>query len=289
MYRVLGADSKEYGPVDGTLLRRWISEGRANATTKVQMEGSTEWQALSDLPEFAEAVAAQQTAAPPPVAAPAGAKTSGLAVASLVCGVLGFCGITALAGLILGIMSLVRINQSGGRLSGKGVAIAGICVSGFMMLMAIPFMAALTLPALSRAKEKAQRIQCSNNLKQLALAVKIYSADNNETLPSPTKWCDAIQSHVGTPGTSAKIFVCPTEPDRRCGYAYNANLEGKKDNEINPQTVLLFESNAGWNGTGTANSVSAQRHSRQVVNVAFIDGSVRAVPVSQLGTLRWEP
>ena len=46
MYRVLGAAGKEYGPVNGDVLRRWIAEGRANALTKVKPEGGTDWQTL---------------------------------------------------------------------------------------------------------------------------------------------------------------------------------------------------------------------------------------------------
>jgi hypothetical protein len=183
MYRVLGADGKEYGPVNGEVLRQWITEGRANAQTRVKPEGGAEWQALAATPEF-EAVFAAALGAPPPLpAAPAEAKTSGMAITSLVLGILGFCGITALVGLILGIVALVKINRSGGRLSGRGLAIAGIGVSGFMLLFSLPIMAALTLPALARAKQKAQRIHCVNNMKQLGLAVKVYAADHNSRLP----------------------------------------------------------------------------------------------------------
>ena len=53
MYRIIGADGNEYGPVTAEQLRQWIVEGRANAQTKIQTEGSTEWKALADFPEFA--------------------------------------------------------------------------------------------------------------------------------------------------------------------------------------------------------------------------------------------
>ena len=285
MYRVLGADGKEYGPVDSELLRRWITEGRANTQTKVLPEGGTEWQTLGSLAEFAEFFAEGQ-GAPPALSAPVvEARTSGMAIASLVLGILGLCGITALVGLILGIISLVKINRSGGRLSGQGLAIAGICVSGFMLLVSVPFMAGMTLPALARAKQRAQTINCVNNLKQLALAVKVYAVDHNDQLPPAATWCDAIQRNVGSP----KVFVCPSEPDRRCAYAFNVRLDAKKENEVNPQTVLLFESEAGWNGAGNAAALNAHKHSSRLVNIAFADGSVRSVPRSQLGTLRWEP
>ncbi len=285
MYRVLGADGKEYGPVNGEVLRRWITEGRANAQTKVKAEGSADWQTLASVPEF-EAVFAASPSAPPPVPAPpVETKTSGMAIASLVLGILGICGITALVGLILGIVSLGRINRSGGRLSGQGLAIAGICVSAFMLLFSIPFMAGMTLPALARAKQRAQTINCVNNLKQLALAVKVYAVDHSEQLPPAATWCDAIQSNVGSP----KVFQCSAEPALRCAYAFNEKLDGKKEGEVDPQTVLLFESDAGWNGIGGAGAVKPHKHSTRSVNVAFVDGSVRQVPRSRLGTLRWEP
>ena len=61
MYRIIGADGREYGPITADQLRQWIAEGRANAQTKVLAEGATEWKTLADFPEFI---------APPPGAAP---------------------------------------------------------------------------------------------------------------------------------------------------------------------------------------------------------------------------
>jgi hypothetical protein len=285
MYRVLGADGKEYGPINDEVLRQWITQGRANAQTKVRAEGGTEWQTLAMVPEF-EAVFAAAPGGPPPLpATPVKVKTSGMAIASLVLGILGLCGITALVGLVLGIISLVKINRSGGRLSGQGLAIAGICVSGLMLFFSIPFMAALTLPALARASQKAQRINCVNNMKQLALAVRIYAVDHNDQFPPAATWCDAIQGGTG----STKVFQCPTVPGRRCAYVFNAKLNGKKENEINPQTVLLFEGDTGWNSSGGPGEIRPHQHSSRTVSVALADGSVQSIPRSQLGTLRWDP
>ncbi|HOX57703.1 MAG TPA: GYF domain-containing protein [Candidatus Paceibacterota bacterium] len=57
MFRIIGGDQKEYGPVTAEDLRRWAAEGRVNARTPVQAEGTTEWQPLSAFPEFADIVA----------------------------------------------------------------------------------------------------------------------------------------------------------------------------------------------------------------------------------------
>jgi hypothetical protein len=64
MYKILGADQKEYGPISLDQLKQWISEGRANAQTLVQLEGTTDWKPLSAYPELAGALAA--TPSPPP-------------------------------------------------------------------------------------------------------------------------------------------------------------------------------------------------------------------------------
>jgi prepilin-type processing-associated H-X9-DG protein len=296
MYRVLGADGKEYGPVTGAVLRQWITQGRAHGQTRVLAEGRAEWQTLASVPEF-EALFPPEAGAPVLIEAPGEVRTSDMAIGSLVLGVVGLCGITAMAGLILGIVSLVTIKRSGGRLRGQGLAIAGICVSSVMLLSSIPFMAGLTLPAIewarhraalfspSAARQQAEIMHCSGNLKILALGVKLYAQNHTNQLPPAAAWCDAIQGDSGSPGT----FQCVTEPSRRCTYALNAKLTGKKDNEINPLTVMLFESDLGWNGYAGAGALKPHKHSSRSVNVALADGSVKAVPHSQLKTLRWDP
>ncbi len=71
MYRIIGGDEKEYGPVTAEDLRRWVAEGRLNAQSLVQAEGSSEWKQLSTFPEFADLLRAQ--ASPPPLPTAAGA------------------------------------------------------------------------------------------------------------------------------------------------------------------------------------------------------------------------
>jgi uncharacterized membrane protein len=65
MYRIIGADGNEYGPVSAEQVRAWITEGRANHTTRIRMEASAEWKTLGELPEFASAFA--PPSAPPPL------------------------------------------------------------------------------------------------------------------------------------------------------------------------------------------------------------------------------
>src|ERR1043166_2672366 len=66
MYKVIGIDQKEYGPVSAEQLRDWIAQGRVNGQTKLRLDGTETWKALSDFPEFAPDLAAKTPPPPPP-------------------------------------------------------------------------------------------------------------------------------------------------------------------------------------------------------------------------------
>jgi len=99
-YIIIGGDGKQYGPITGDDLRKWISEGRLNAQSLAKEETDTEWRPLSTLPEFADVF----SAAPPPLnSAGIGTRDEALrlvkgpaitlkvtAIIGLVCVVLGF-------------------------------------------------------------------------------------------------------------------------------------------------------------------------------------------------------
>ena len=281
-YQILHENGQRYGPIPAETLRQWIREGRVNAQTRAQAEGATEWAPLANLREFT----ADLFAGPPPGGTPGGAaKTSRIAITSLVLGILGLftCGITSLVGLVLGIVGLVKINKSEGRLSGNGLAIAGIVTSGIFVLF-IPVYAAMFLPALAKAKAKAQTISCVNNLKQIELAALLYAGDHDDRLPA-TNWCDATAAYLGT----SKVLLCPAHESVNCSYAFNSNLLGRSTRDVAPDTVMFFESDAGRNATGGPLLLIQQSRHGNVFNVGLADGSVRQVPESQLPSLRWTP
>jgi len=284
MYKIRGGDGQEYGPVSADALRAWVNQGRANAQTFVLAEGGIEWKTLSALPEFAGLFAPAATPGLSPVSPAAPAKTSGMAVASLVLGVLGC---TSPVGLILGFVALKKINASQGRLGGRGLALAGVIVSGCMLALAVLAVipAALLLPALAKAKSKAQAINCVNNLKQLGLAVRIWSSDNGDKYPAATNWCDGIINEAGSP----KIYVCPSVPAFRSGYAFNAKLSGLEEGQVDPSTVMIFESDAGWNASGGKELMIASPRHNNRFNVCLADGSVQQMTEAQVRQLRWNP
>ena len=89
MYKIIGGDQKEYGPVSAEDLRRWISEGRANAKTMVQPEGSSAWQPLGEIPEFGLAATPTPFATPSLATAPVPAFVKVFSILNMVFGGLG--------------------------------------------------------------------------------------------------------------------------------------------------------------------------------------------------------
>ena len=109
-------------------------------------------------------------------------KTSGLAIASLVLGIVGVLLFPlAIVGLILGIVGLNRIRRSEGRLGGGGLAIGGICVSSAALVF---IWGLLLLPALVRAREEARKAQSRTNLKQIGMAMHMYRVDFDDRFPT---------------------------------------------------------------------------------------------------------
>jgi prepilin-type processing-associated H-X9-DG protein len=289
MYKVIGADGMEYGPITSDQLQPWIADGRVNAQTRVRPADDPEWRTAGDFLELAPALQArtpQPSYASTGAAAQATGKTSRMAITSLVLGILGLatCGVTGVIGLILGIVAMTSIRKNAGRLRGSGIALAGTIISACSILI-LPIMAAMFLPAIAKAKDRAERISCINNLKQVALAARIYASDREERLPGED-WSDAILADLG----NGRALVCPAaDKDHRCSYSFNANLIGRNTAEVNPETVMFFESEDGWNQSGGFEQLLSDPRHQNTLNFAFADGSVRSVPVTEAHELRWDP
>jgi prepilin-type processing-associated H-X9-DG protein len=108
--------------------------------------------------------------------------------------------------IIFGILGLADINNPRKRVSGKGLAISGIVlgsVTSFMLFIVVPVLIALLLPAVQAAREAARRAQCTNNLKQIALAMHNYASTYDCFPPAATYDGD------GKPLLSWRVLILP--------------------------------------------------------------------------------
>jgi prepilin-type processing-associated H-X9-DG protein len=221
-------------------------------------------------------------------------KTSGLAIAALVCGIAGLCtlGLGGIIGLVLSIIAMSKISKSAGHMAGRGLAIAGLVVS-IVSIILIPFtvgvLMALLLPALVGARKVAYSAQSMNNISQLCKAAHMYAMDNNEQFPSPDTWPTVLKEKQFI--ASDQVLADPAAPTAGRAYAMNRRLAGVRMSQVaDPsRTVLIFECATGAPPAGGPENLPTQpRHGGGHI-VGFCDGHAEVVPPNELGRLIWDP
>ena len=134
MYKILGSDQKEYGPVTAEQLRQWIVERRLHAQSLVRLDGSPNWTPLAQFPEFSATLAGAGPVSP--AAAPVSPRTNPMAITGLVMGLLALPGLCCcygfpfnILGIVFSCIALAQIKKNPEIEQGKGLAIAGLVLS----------------------------------------------------------------------------------------------------------------------------------------------------------------
>lgn len=101
----------------------------------------------------------------------------------------------------------------------------------------------LGAPVMLEGLARSEQTECLSNLKQLALAVLMWAQDHDEVLPPAKDWGKELYPYL----KNEELFRCPAAADLQGGYAYNADIAGRKLAEIaDPAaTVLFYESTLG--------------------------------------------
>jgi hypothetical protein len=123
---------------------------------------------------------------PPTTGNPPQPRNSALAIWSLVLGILSltcFSIFSAIPGVICGHKALSKIKQSGGALTGQGLAIAGL-VTGYLGILwavvVIPMMLAIAIPNFIKARDVAMENACINNLRMIDAAKQEWALENGK-------------------------------------------------------------------------------------------------------------
>ncbi|MCG8407299.1 MAG: DUF4190 domain-containing protein [Phycisphaerales bacterium] len=180
----------------------------------------------------------------------------GTAVGALVCGILGLvaCPLVGIAGIIMGARALKKIRSDPARYGGRGLAHAGIwtgVASIAWMVILVPLIIGISLPAFTQARGMAEQMACMANLQIIGSSLQIYaSSDGNKAFP------DDINKLIASGEIAAQQLVCPSDNLRQNSYYYVPGYTLESDHA----QILMYEDPAIHSGGGHILYVDGQVH-----------------------------
>ncbi len=163
-----------------------------------------------------------------------------------------------------------------------------------VVIAIIAILAAILFPVFSKAREKARQTQCTNNQRQIALAISMYVQEHDETLPDAATIWQSIKlssslqpSNLAAQTTQANVTRCPDKTSVPNGYAYNGYLSLLNMGDtsiIDPTELFLIADTKSISNIAWSNSdIDDMRHASSFIS-ASLDGHVAMTPSTGLAT-----
>ena len=148
-------------------------------------------------------------------------ETSGKAIGSLLCGLLFFLFPIALLAIVLGHLSLGDIRKAAGRITGRGMAIAGLAL-GYTGMAIIPviIIAAIAIPNLLRARMAANEASAVGSLRTLNFAAITYSDAYSNGFPPSIDALGAAEAGGPASCDRAQLIDPALAKGVKTGYAF---------------------------------------------------------------------
>jgi hypothetical protein len=164
-----------------------------------------------------------------------------------------------------------------GGMSAWGWVLIGCGGVSILLLAGVAILGAILFPVFAQAREHARQAACMSNLKQMSLALMMYSQDYDDRLPRRANWMDGLGPYIH----QEAVFRCPSvraSGPAAYGYAFNSALASQKRSKLpRPASVraLYDSSNLARNASDPGTSLpNPPRHLRNVIGYA--DGHVSA-------------
>ena len=182
-----------------------------------------------------------------------------------------------------------------------------------VVVCVVAVVAVLLLPGLAASKRKNEKINCINNLKQIALASRIWEGNNSDKYPMQLAvtneamiklisdgnayvlW-QTMSNVLGTP----KILVCPADKQRTAAVSFTQNFSDANlsyflsldASDAYPQMILFGDDNLAVNGVRVRPGIlnlprnasvgwTMERH-RGTGNLGLSDGSVQTIAINAM-------